>query len=123
MRWRKEETMTPLRLRLRKSEFDAVRFGKRTEVVLPVTSKRIHYLCFSRMTKDCNERQSACRKCFETAMACDGYMSYPFEVAIIRRGKTDKYITRTLTNVFFEWRDGKTVFVVRFKPIEEGGEV
>jgi hypothetical protein len=55
-------------------------------------------------------------------MACDGYMCYPFEVAIIRRGKTDKYITRTLTNVFFEWRDGKTVFVVRFKPIEEGGE-
>ena len=113
--------MTPLRLRLRKSEFDAVKFGKKTEVVKRVTNKRIHYLCFARMTKECNERQSACRECFENARACDGYMCYPFECAIIRRGKTDKYTSRMLTNVFFEDRDGETVFVFRLQP-KEGGE-
>ena len=113
--------MTPLRLRLRKSEFDAVKFGKKTEVVKRVTNKRIHYLCFARMTKECNERQSACRECFENAKAHDGYMCYPFELAIIRRGKTDKYTSRMLTNVFFEDRDSETVFVFRLQP-KEGGE-
>lgn len=114
--------MTPLRLRLKKSEFDAVKFGKKTEIMKAITNKRIHYLCFARMTRECSEKQSACRECFENARPCDGYMCYPFDVAIIRRGKTDKYITRQLTNIFFEERDGKDVFVVRLKPEEEGGE-
>ena len=113
--------MNALRLRLKKTEFDAVKFGKQTEVVKPVTNKRIHYLCFARMTRECREKQSACRECFENAKACDGYMCYPFECAIIRRGRTDKYTTRELTNVFYEERDGKDVFVVRLKPYEEGG--
>ena len=111
--------MTPLRLRLKKSEFDAVRHGKQTEITKAVTNKRIHYLCFARNTSECNEKQSACRKCFEDARPCDGYMCYPFECAIIRRGRTDKYITRQLTNIFFEERDGKDVFVVRLKPNED----
>ena len=111
--------MTPLRLRLKKSEFDAVKFGKKTEIVKQVTNKRIHYLCFSRITRDCNEKQSACRDCFENARNCDGYMCYPFDIAIIRRGRTDKYTTRGLTNVFFEERDGKDVFVVRLKQDKE----
>lgn len=111
--------MTPLRLILKKSEFDAVKHGKKTEVVKPVTNKRIHYLCFSRITRDCNEKQSACRDCFENARNCDGYMCYPFDIVIIRRGRTDKYTTRQLTNIFFEERDGKDVFVVRLKQEEE----
>lgn len=113
--------MTPLRLRLKKTEYDAVKYGKKNEVVKRVTSKRIHYLCFARMTKECNERQSMCRECFNNARAFDGYMCYPFELAIIRRGKTDKYTSRELTNVFFEDRDGETVFVFRLKP-KEGGD-
>lgn len=113
--------MTPLRLRLKKSEFDAVKYGNKNEVVKRVTSKRIHYLCFARMAKECNERQSSCRECFNNARAFDGYMCYPFELAIIRRGKTDKYTSRELTNVFFEDRDGETVFVFRLKP-KEGGD-
>lgn len=113
--------MTPLRLRVKKSEFDAIKFGKRTEVVKLATNKRIHHLCFARMTRDCNERQSSCRECFENARCCDGYMCYPFELAIIRRGKTDKFTSRRLTNVFYEDRDGKTVFVFRLEPLEEGG--
>lgn len=114
--------MTPLRLRLKKSEFDAVKFGKKTKITKAVTNKRIHYLCFARNTRECSEKQSACRECFENARTCDGYMCYPFDVAVIRRGKTDKYITRQLTNIFFDVRDGKDVFVVRLKPEEEGGE-
>jgi hypothetical protein len=114
--------MIPLRLRLKKSEFDAVKFGKQTEITKVVTNKRIHYLCFARNTRECSEKQSACRECFENARACDGYMCYPFDVAVIRRGKTDKYTTRKLTNIFFDVRDGKDVFVVRLKHEEKGGE-
>lgn len=114
--------MTPLRIRLKKAEFDSVKFGKKDEVEKRVTSKRIHYLCFARMTRDCNERQSSCRECFENARACDGYMCYPFDRAIIRRGKTDRYITRQLTNVFFEERNGETVFVFRLQPKVKGGQ-
>ena len=107
--------MTPLNIRLRKSEFDAVKFGKQTEIVKYASNKRIHYLCFARMTKECNEPQSACRECFENARVCDGYMCYPFDRAVIRRGQTDKRITRFLTDLYFEERDGKTVFVFKLK--------
>ena len=64
--------MNALRLRLKKTEFDAVKFGKKTEVVKPVTNKRIHYLCFARMTRECREKQSACRECFENAKVAIG---------------------------------------------------
>jgi hypothetical protein len=114
--------MIPLRLRLKYSEFDAVKFGKKTEITKAVTNKRIHYLCFARMTRECKVRQSSCRECFDNAKNFDGYMCYPFECAIIRRGQTDKYITRQLTNVFFEERDGKTVFVFKMQPDKEGGQ-
>ena len=110
--------MTPLRLTLSKSEFDAVKYGRKTEVVKHASNKRIHYLCFSRMTRECCERQSACRECFENAMAFDGYMCYPFDRAVIRRGKTDKYITKELVSVTWEDRDGKIVFVIKFKENE-----
>ena len=107
--------MTPLNIRLRKSEFDAVKFGKHTEIVKYASNKRIHYLCFARMTKDCNEPQSSCRECFENARVCDGYMCYPFDRAIIRRGQTDRRITKELANIYWEERDGKTVFVFKLK--------
>jgi len=113
--------MTPLRLRLRKAEFDAVKYGKQNEVVKFASSKRIHYLCFSRMTHDCDERQSQCRACFSNAVALGGYEIYPFDRAIIRRGATDKYITREIESCSFEERNGKMVFVFRFKT-EKGGE-
>ena len=98
--------MTPLNVRLRKSEFDAVIKGK-TEIVKYASNKRIHYLCFARMTKECTEKQSACRECFENARACDGYMCYPFDRAIIRRGQTDRRITKELADVYWEEREGK----------------
>ena len=107
--------MTPLRLRLKKSEFDAVKYSRVAEVVKYASSKRIHYLCFARMTKECNEPQSKCRECFDGARQFDGYMCYPFDRAVIRRGQTDKYITIPLANVYFEDRDGKTVFVFKLK--------
>ena len=110
--------MTPLNVRLRKSEFDAVRFGKQTEIVKYASNKRIHYLCFARMTKDCNEPQSSCRECFENARVCDGYMCYPFDRAIIRRGQTDRHITKELADVYWEERVGKTVFVFKLKENE-----
>lgn len=52
--------MIPLNIRLRKSEFDAVVKGK-TEIVKYASNKRIHYMCFARCTKECNEKQSKCR--------------------------------------------------------------
>lgn len=110
--------MTPLRLRLKSNEFHAVKTGKQNEVVKYASNKRIHHLCFSRMTKECDARQSECRECFENARDCDGYMCYPFEAAIIRKGQTDKYTTRRLTNIFFEERNGETVFVFRLEPLE-----
>ena len=109
--------MTPLNVRLRKSEFDAVIKGK-TEIVKYASNKRIHYLCFSRMTKECTEKQSACRECFENARACDGYMCYPFDRAIIRRGQTDRRITKELADVYWEEREGKTMFVFKLKSDE-----
>ena len=111
--------MKPLFLMLKKREFDAVKYGNKAEVTKEVTNKRIHYLCFAHMTKECSEKQSQCRKCFENARQNEGYMCYPFELAIIKRGKTDRYMTRRLTNVFYEERDGKDVFVIRFQPNED----
>lgn len=110
--------MTPLNVRLRKSEFDAVIKGK-TEIVKYASNKRIHYLCFARMTKECTEKQSACRECFENTRACDGYMCYPFDRAIIRRGQTDRRITKELTDVYWEEREGKTMFVFKLKSDED----
>lgn len=110
--------MTPLRLTLRKSEFDAVKHGKLNEVVKYTSSKRIHYMCFSRMTRECCEKQSACRECFENARQFDLYMCYPFDRANIRMAKTDKYITKELASVTWEERDGKIVFVIKFKENE-----
>lgn len=110
--------MTPLNVRLRKSEFDAVIKGK-TEIVKYASNKRIHYLCFARMTKECTEKQSACRECFENARACDGYMCYPFDRAIIRRGQTDRRITKELADVYWEEREGKTMFVFKLKSDED----
>ena len=49
----------------------------------------------------------------------DGYMCYPFDRANIRRSKTDKYITKELANVTWEERDGKIVFVIKFKENEQ----
>jgi len=111
--------MTPLNIRLRKSEFDAVKHGNQTEIVKYASNKRIHYLCFARMTKECNEPQSSCRECFENARVCDGYMCYPFDRANIRRSKTDKYITKEISDVTWEERDGKIVFVIKFKKNDE----
>ena len=113
--------MTPLRLRLRKAEFDAIKYGKQNEVVKFASSKRIHYLCFSRMTRECGEPQSKCRECFENARTFDGYMCYPYDRAILRRGQSDRYVTREIANITWEERDGKMVFVFRFKT-EKGGE-
>jgi hypothetical protein len=110
--------MTPLNVRLRKSEFDAVIKGK-TEIVKYASNKRIHYLCFARMTKECTEKQSACRECFENARACDGYMCYPFDRAIIRRGHTDRRITKELADIYWEEREGKTMFVFKLKNDED----
>lgn len=110
--------MTPLRLTLKKSEFDAVRLGKKNEVVKHASNKRIHYLCFARMTSECCEKQSSCKECFDCARQFDGYMCYPFDRANIRRSKTDKYITREIANVTWEERDGKIVFVIKFKENE-----
>jgi len=110
--------MTPLNIRIRKSEFDAVRLGKQTEMVKYASNKRIHYLCFARMTKECNERQSSCRECFENARAFDGYMCYPFDRAIIRRGQTNRRITKELANIYWEEREGKTMFVFKLKSDE-----
>jgi len=106
--------MIPLNIRLRKSEFESVMRGK-TEIVKYASNKRIHYLCFARMTKECNEPQSKCRECFEIARNCDGYMCYPFEMAILRKGQTDKRVTKPLANVYFDERNGKTVFVFKLK--------
>lgn len=110
--------MTPLRLTLKKSEFDAVKYGRKTEVVKHASNKRIHYLCFSRMTRECNAKQSECRECFEAARVGDDFMCYPFDRAVIRRGKTDKYITKDLVSVTWEDRDGEIVFVIKFKENE-----
>lgn len=100
--------MTPLRLTLRKDEFDAVKHGRQTEVVKYASNKRIHYMCCSRMT----------RECCENARQFDGYMCYPFDRANIRRSKTDKYITKEISSVTWEERDGKIVFVIKFKENE-----
>ena len=107
--------MTPLRLTLRKSEFDAVKHGRLNEVVKYASSKRIHYLCFSRMTGECKEPQSRSRECFANSFAFGGYECYPFDRAVIRRGKTDRYITKDLASVTWEDRDGKIVFVIKLK--------
>lgn len=110
--------MTPLRLTLKKSEFDAVKYGRLNEVVKHASNKRIHYLCLSRMTGDCKEPQSRCKECFANSFAFGGYECYPFDRAVIRRGKTDKYITKDLASVTWEDRDGKIVFVIKFKENE-----
>ena len=111
--------MTPLRLTLRKSEFDAVKYGRQTEVVKYASNKRIHCMCFSRMTRECCEKQSACRECFDNARQFDVDLFYPFDRANIRSGKTDKYITREIASVTWEERDGKIVFVIKFKENEQ----
>jgi len=46
-------------------------------------------------------------------------MCYPFDMANIRRSKTDKYITKEIANVTWEERDGKIVFVIKFKENEQ----
>ena len=115
--------MTPLRLTLRKGEFDAVKHGKLNEVVKPATSKRIHHMCFSRMTCECCEKHSACMECFDNARQFDGYMCYTFDRANIRRGKTDKYITREIASVTWEERDRKIVFVIKFKENEQDRDI
>ena len=111
--------MIPLNIRLRKSEFDAVRFGKQTEIEKYASNKRIHYLCFARMTKECNEPQSSCRECFENARVCDGYMCYPFDRAVIRRGKTDRRITKAVKDIRWEEREGKICFVIKLNGNED----
>ena len=110
--------MTPLRIRLKKSEFDAVKYGRKTEVTKSCSNKRIHSLCFSRLTHDCSEPQSKCRECFDNARQFDGYMCYPFGTAIIRRGLTDNYTTKPIEDVTWEERDGKIVFIIKFKGYE-----
>jgi len=109
--------MIPLNIRLRKSEFDAVVKGK-TEIVKYASNKRIHYMCFARCTKECNEKQSKCRECFENARAGDGYMCYPFDRAVIRRGQTDRRITKAVKDIRWEEREGKICFVVKLKENE-----
>lgn len=106
--------MTPLNIRLRRAVFDTVMRGE-TEIVKFASNKRIHYMCFSRMTRECNEPQSKCRECFENARTFDGYMCYPYDRAILRRGQSDRYVTREIANITWEERDGKIWFVVKLK--------
>ena len=106
--------MTPLNIRLRRAVFDAVMRGE-TEIVKYASNKRIHYMCVSRMTRECNEPQSKCRECFENARAFDGYMCYPFDRAILRRGQSDRYVTKEVKDITWEEHDGKTWFVVKLK--------
>lgn len=87
--------MTPLNIRLRKSEFDAVAHGRQTEIVKYASNKRIHYMCFERMTYNCKEPQSKCRACYDARLT-GGYECYPYDKVIIRRGDTDKRITRMI---------------------------
>lgn len=109
--------MTPLNIRLRKAVFEAVMRGE-TEIAKYASNKRIHYMCFSRMTKECKEPQSKCRECFENARKFDGYMCYPFDRVIMHRGQTDKYITKAVANITWEERDGKIWFVIKLKEDE-----
>jgi len=110
--------MTPLNIRLHGNNFHDVINGK-TEIVKYASNKRIHHLCFSRVTHDCKEPQSKCRECFEAAMVCDGYMCYPYDKAILRKGKTDRYITKAIEDIRWEERKGKVWFVFKLKCDED----
>ena len=107
--------MTKVNIRCHGTDFRDILNGEKNEVAKFASSKRIHYLCYARNTKECNEPAGKCRECFENAKAGDGYMCYPFDRAIIRRGQTDRRITKELADVYWEEREGKTMFVFKLK--------
>jgi hypothetical protein len=45
-------------------------------------------------------------------------MCYPFDRAVIRRGQTDRRITKPIKDIRWEERDGKICFVVKLKENE-----
>lgn len=106
--------MIPLNIRLHGNQFRDVLDGK-TEIAKYASNKRIRYLCYARNTKECNEPQSKCRECFENARACDGYMCYPFDVAVLRKGQTDNFTTKEIEDIRWEERNGKIWFVFKLK--------
>jgi hypothetical protein len=89
--------------------------GDKDEVAKYASCGRIHFLCYTRMTQGCNEPVYKCGECFEKAKAGDGYMCYPFDKAILRKGQTDKFATRGIEDIHWEERNGKTWFVFKLK--------
>lgn len=107
--------MTKVNIRLHGNDFRDVINGDKTEVAKYASDRRIHYLCFAHMMKECNEPMSKCRECFENAKANEGYMFYPFDIAILRKGQTNNYITKEIEDIRWEERNGKTWFVFKLK--------
>lgn len=106
--------MTKVNIRLHGTQFRDVLEGK-NEVTKYASNKRIHYLCYTRMTEGCNEPQSKCRECFESGH----YKCYPFDVAVLRKGQTDNYTTKKIDGIRWEERNGKTWFVFKLKSDED----
>lgn len=107
--------MTKMNIRCHGNDFRDILNGDKNEVAKFASCGRIHFLCYARMTQECKEPAYKCRECFERAKAGDGYMCYPFDVAILRKGQTDNYTTRAIEDIRWEERNGKTWFVFKLK--------
>lgn len=99
--------------------------GKKKEEYREIKPYWLSRLCFSKHMGDCKERQRECTECFKFALACEGYICYPYTHVRFRLGYTKRTMLREIDTIEFgycnpEWGapTDKMVFIIKFK---EGG--